>query len=118
MLSTARVAAARGLVRASSNARSKLGRARQTRVDSANHHASQQFARRGMATVTDSPLARRVEMTNHEAGQGHWVPYQKMAENLAIIRQRLSKPLTLTEKVSDQLRCPRRPQRPPSITPH
>lgn len=51
---------------------------------------------RGMATVSDG-LSRKVEMTNQE--KGNYIPYQKLSENLQIIRQRLNKPLTLTEKI-------------------
>ncbi|KAI9716720.1 MAG: Aconitate hydratase mitochondrial [Chrysothrix sp. TS-e1954] len=53
--------------------------------------------RRGFATVTDSPLAKQVEMTNWE--RGNYINYQKMSENLSIVRQRLNRPLTYAEKI-------------------
>lgn len=53
--------------------------------------------RRGLASVSDSPLSKQVEMTNWE--KGHYINYQKMSENLAIVRQRLNKPLTFAEKI-------------------
>nr|BAJ99195.1 predicted protein [Hordeum vulgare subsp. vulgare] len=49
------------------------------------------------ATVTDDPLSKKVEMTNWE--KGHYINYKKMSENLAIVRKRLSRPLTFAEKV-------------------
>ncbi|KAI4119980.1 MAG: hypothetical protein LQ345_000239 [Seirophora villosa] len=52
---------------------------------------------RTMATVTDIPLSRKVEMTNWE--KGHYINYKKMSENLAIVRSRLNRPLTYAEKV-------------------
>ncbi|KAF1808493.1 mitochondrial aconitate hydratase [Eremomyces bilateralis CBS 781.70] len=55
------------------------------------------LGRRTFATVGDSPLSRKVEMTNWE--KGHYINYQKMSENLGIVRSRLNKPLTLTEKI-------------------
>ncbi|KAF2459307.1 putative mitochondrial aconitate hydratase [Lineolata rhizophorae] len=60
----------------------------------------QRFARlgrRAMATVSDSPLSRKVEMTNWE--KGHYINYQKMSENLSVVRSRLNRPLTYAEKV-------------------
>ncbi|PYH94710.1 putative mitochondrial aconitate hydratase [Aspergillus ellipticus CBS 707.79] len=52
---------------------------------------------RGMATVGDSPLDKKVEMTNAE--KGNFINYKKMSENLDIVRRRLSRPLTYAEKV-------------------
>nr|AZB53126.1 aconitase [Aspergillus terreus] len=83
---------------------------------------------RGLATVADSPLDKKVEMTNHE--KGNYINYKyanslrkpdgtictimgkpgldgprvksnrlKMSENLDIVRRRLSRPLTYAEKV-------------------
>lgn len=51
-----------------------------------------------MASVSDSPLSKKVEMTNWE--KGNYINYQKMSENLSIVRQRLNRPLTYAEKVS------------------
>ncbi|KAL9110106.1 MAG: hypothetical protein Q9227_005300 [Pyrenula ochraceoflavens] len=52
---------------------------------------------RTLATVTDSPLDKKVEMTNWE--KGHYINYKKMSENLAIVRSRLNRPLTYAEKI-------------------
>ncbi|KAL5355167.1 aconitate hydratase [Aspergillus floccosus] len=52
---------------------------------------------RGLATVADSPLDKKVEMTNQE--KGNYINYKKMSENLDIVRRRLSRPLTYAEKV-------------------
>jgi aconitate hydratase len=50
-----------------------------------------------LATVSDAPLSRKVEMTNWE--KGHFINYKKMSENLAIVRSRLNRPLTYAEKI-------------------
>ncbi|KAL8951675.1 MAG: hypothetical protein Q9222_002355 [Ikaeria aurantiellina] len=50
-----------------------------------------------MATVTDDPLSKKVEMTNWE--KGHYINYKKMSENLSVVRSRLNRPLTYAEKV-------------------
>lgn len=52
---------------------------------------------RGLATVRDDPLGRKVEMSNWESG--NYIPYKKMSENLAVVRSRLSRPLCYAEKV-------------------
>ncbi|KAL7273640.1 Aconitate hydratase mitochondrial [Rhizina undulata] len=52
---------------------------------------------RGLASVTENPLDRKVEMTNWE--KGHYINYKKMSENLAIVRGRLNRPLTFAEKI-------------------
>ncbi|KAI4116173.1 MAG: hypothetical protein LQ338_007757 [Usnochroma carphineum] len=52
---------------------------------------------RGMATVTDDPLSKKVEMSNWE--KGHYINYKKMSENLSVVRSRLNRPLTYAEKV-------------------
>ena len=57
----------------------------------------QSLGRRQLATVTDAPLSRKVEMTNWE--KGHYINYKKMSENLSIVRQRLNRPLTFAEKI-------------------
>lgn len=54
-------------------------------------------SRRQLATVSDASLSRKVEMTNWE--KGHYINYQKMNENLNIVRQRLNRPLTFAEKI-------------------
>jgi aconitate hydratase len=53
--------------------------------------------RRQLATVSDAPLSKKVEMTNWE--KGHYINYQKMSENLGIVRKRLNRPLTYAEKI-------------------
>ncbi|ETS84040.1 Aconitate hydratase [Pestalotiopsis fici W106-1] len=53
--------------------------------------------RRSMATVTDSPLDKKVKQNNWE--EGTFVNYKKMSENLAIVRSRLNRPLTYAEKI-------------------
>ncbi|CAD0085885.1 unnamed protein product [Aureobasidium mustum] len=51
-----------------------------------------------LATVGDSPLSKKVEMTNWESG--NYINYAKMSENLSIVRQRLNnRPLTYAEKI-------------------
>lgn len=52
---------------------------------------------RTMATVTDDPFSKKIEMTNWE--KGHYINYKKMSENLSIVRSRLNRPLTYAEKV-------------------
>ncbi|KAF2149909.1 aconitate hydratase [Myriangium duriaei CBS 260.36] len=64
---------------------------------SARSAARKLLGRRTFATVNDSALTKKVEMTNAE--KGHYINYAKMNENLGIVRQRLNKPLTLTEKI-------------------
>ncbi|KAF2827719.1 aconitate hydratase [Ophiobolus disseminans] len=54
-------------------------------------------SRRQLATVSDAPLSRKVEMTNWE--KGHYINYKKMSENLQIVRGRLNRPLTFAEKI-------------------
>ncbi|KAJ4388166.1 Aconitate hydratase mitochondrial [Gnomoniopsis smithogilvyi] len=53
--------------------------------------------RRTMATVSDSPLDRKVKQNNWE--EGNFINYKKMSENLAIVRSRLNRPLTYAEKI-------------------
>ncbi|KAM7196308.1 Aconitase family (aconitate hydratase) domain containing protein [Rhypophila sp. PSN 637] len=52
---------------------------------------------RRMATVSDSSLDKKVRQNIHEVNS--FVNYKKMAENLAIVRSRLNRPLTLAEKI-------------------
>ncbi|KAI1913975.1 Aconitate hydratase mitochondrial [Ophidiomyces ophidiicola] len=64
---------------------------------------------RGMATVSDNPLDKKVEMNNWEKASprflnghdfsGNYINYKKMAENLDIVRARLNRPLTFAEKI-------------------
>ncbi|KAK4612435.1 Aconitate hydratase, mitochondrial [Fulvia fulva] len=55
------------------------------------------LGRRTFATVNDSPLTKKVEMTNSE--KGHYINYAGMNENLNIVRKRLNRPLTYAEKI-------------------
>ncbi|KAK0658581.1 Aconitate hydratase [Lasiodiplodia hormozganensis] len=55
------------------------------------------LARRGLATVSEAPLSRKVRQNIHE--DGNFINYAKMAENLSIVRSRLNKPLTYAEKI-------------------
>jgi len=52
---------------------------------------------RRMATVSDSPLDRKVRQNNQESN--NFINYKKMSENLAIVRSRLNRPLTFAEKI-------------------
>jgi aconitate hydratase len=63
----------------------------------APRRAAAQMGVRRMATVGDSPLDRQVRQNNHE--QNNFINYKKMSENLAIVRQRLNRPLTFAEKI-------------------
>ncbi|KAK0895393.1 Aconitate hydratase mitochondrial [Friedmanniomyces endolithicus] len=55
------------------------------------------LGRRNFATPADTPLSKKVEMTNWE--KGHYINYAKMNETLNIVRQRLNKPMTYAEKI-------------------
>lgn len=50
-----------------------------------------------MATIQESPLSKKVEMTPWE--KDHYIDYAKMSKNLSIVRQRLKQPLTYAEKL-------------------
>ncbi|KAK2746254.1 Aconitate hydratase mitochondrial [Onygenales sp. PD_40] len=52
---------------------------------------------RSLATVSDGPLDKKVEMANTE--KGNFINYKKMSENLDIVRSRLNRPLTYAEKI-------------------
>ncbi|CAK7201878.1 Aconitate hydratase mitochondrial [Sporothrix eucalyptigena] len=53
--------------------------------------------RRTMATVSDSPLDRKVHQNIWE--KNNYINYKKMAENLDIVRARLNRPLSYAEKI-------------------
>jgi aconitate hydratase len=55
------------------------------------------LGRRTFATPAETPLNKKVEMTNWE--KGHYINYAKMNENLNIVRQRLNRPLAYAEKI-------------------
>ncbi|OHE98545.1 aconitate hydratase [Colletotrichum orchidophilum] len=59
--------------------------------------ASASLGMRRMATVSDSPLDRKVKQNIHE--EGNFINYKKMSENLSIVRQRLNRPLAYAEKI-------------------
>ncbi|KAB5526304.1 aconitase family-domain-containing protein [Coniochaeta sp. 2T2.1] len=59
--------------------------------------AASMTVRRTMATVSDSPLDKKVKQNNWE--EGNFINYKKMSENLAIVRSRLNRPLTYAEKI-------------------
>ncbi|TQV98336.1 hypothetical protein V2A60_007916 [Cordyceps javanica] len=52
---------------------------------------------RRLATVSDSPLDRKVRQNNWE--ENNFINYKKMSENLAIVRGRLNRPLNYAEKI-------------------
>ncbi|OAA73753.1 Aconitase-like core [Cordyceps fumosorosea ARSEF 2679] len=52
---------------------------------------------RRLATVSDSPLDRKVRQNNWE--ESNFINYKKMSENLAIVRGRLNRPLNYAEKI-------------------
>ncbi|OAA81911.1 Aconitase-like core [Akanthomyces lecanii RCEF 1005] len=52
---------------------------------------------RRLATVSDSPLDRKVRQNNWE--ENNFINYKKMSENLAIVRARLNRPLNYAEKI-------------------
>ncbi|WFD06161.1 aconitate hydratase [Malassezia vespertilionis] len=61
---------------------------------------------RGVATVSEDAvsinveeLKKKVELSVIESGKGYYLPYAKMAENLQIVKDRLKRPLTMSEKV-------------------
>ncbi|KAJ1325638.1 aconitate hydratase [Microdochium nivale] len=54
-------------------------------------------SRRCMATVSDSPLDKKVKQNNWE--EGNFINYKKYSENIAIVRSRLNRPLTYGEKI-------------------
>jgi len=56
-----------------------------------------QLGRRTFATLNDSALTKKVEMTNWE--KGHYINYAGMNETLNIVRARLNRPLTYAEKI-------------------
>ncbi|KAH7029336.1 aconitase family-domain-containing protein [Microdochium trichocladiopsis] len=54
-------------------------------------------ARRTMATVSDSPLDKKVKQNNWE--EGNFINYKTFSENIAVVRSRLNRPLTYGEKI-------------------
>jgi len=67
-------------------------------MSSARTAARKLLGRRGFATVSDAPnLSKKVAQNNWE--KGNYINYQKMSENLGIVRSRLNRPLTYAEKI-------------------
>lgn len=63
-------------------------------------------AQRGYATCSEDAPAidpkifdRKVDMSNVEKGKGYYINYKKIDENINIVRQRLNRPLTMSEKI-------------------
>ena len=63
-------------------------------------------ATRGVVTVAeDAPplneeeLKRKVELSIIEKGKGYYLPYEKIENNLKIVRDRLKRPMTMSEKI-------------------
>jgi aconitate hydratase len=59
--------------------------------------AAAQLITRGMATVSDSPLDKKVHQNIHESST--FVPFAKLSKNLEIVRARLNRPLAYAEKI-------------------
>ncbi|GHJ87322.1 hypothetical protein NliqN6_3724 [Naganishia liquefaciens] len=53
------------------------------------------MGKRTMASFADN----KVEMSPMEKGKGHYINYQRIEDNLKIVRERLNRPLTLSEKI-------------------
>ena len=66
-------------------------------LGAAQRRAIAQLGVRRMATVGDSPLDKKVKQNNLESN--NFINYKKMSENLAIVRQRLNRPLAYAEKI-------------------
>lgn len=49
--------------------------------------------------VDPSILSQKVEMTPMEAGKGHYIDYKRIYDNLQVIKKRLNRPLTMSEKI-------------------
>ncbi|CAO1630731.1 unnamed protein product [Sympodiomycopsis kandeliae] len=63
-------------------------------------------ASRGYATVASDVAApsaslydQKVDMSQVEKGKGYYINYKRIADNLEIVRSRLNRPLTLSEKI-------------------
>ncbi|KAJ9100651.1 hypothetical protein QFC21_003696 [Naganishia friedmannii] len=69
-----------------------------TRLTSASRLATagaRAMGKRTMASFADN----KVEMSPMEKGKGHFINYQRIEDNLKIVRERLNRPLTLSEKI-------------------
>jgi aconitate hydratase len=49
--------------------------------------------------IDPSILNKKVDMSNVEKGKGYYINYKKLDENIKIVRQRLNRPLTMSEKL-------------------
>ncbi|WFD19756.1 aconitate hydratase [Malassezia caprae] len=61
---------------------------------------------RGFATTAEEApalnledLKKKVELSIIEKGRGYYLPYEKLEENLKIVRDRLKRPMTMSEKI-------------------
>ncbi len=68
--------------------------------------SSRVAASRGYATVAEevadvdpSLFSKKVDMSPMEKGKGFHVNYKRIEDNLKIVRQRLNRPLTMSEKI-------------------
>lgn len=68
--------------------------------------SSARRAARGFATVSEEApainsdlLNKDVELSLIEKGKGYYLPYKRVEDNLKIVRDRLKRPLTMSEKV-------------------
>ncbi|KAI5452222.1 Aconitate hydratase mitochondrial, partial [Naganishia albida] len=69
-----------------------------TRLTSASRMATssmRSMGKRTMASFADT----KVEMSPMEKGKGHYINYQRIEDNLKVVRERLNRPLTLSEKI-------------------
>ncbi|KAJ9127114.1 hypothetical protein QFC24_001349 [Naganishia onofrii] len=69
-----------------------------TRLTSASRLATagaRSMGKRTMASFADT----KVEMSPMEKGKGHFINYQRIEDNLKVVRDRLNRPLTLSEKI-------------------
>ena len=51
------------------------------------------------APLNEADLKKKIELSIIEKGKGYYLPYQKVEENLKIVRDRLKRPLTMSEKI-------------------
>jgi aconitate hydratase len=63
-------------------------------------------AQRGYATCSEEApeidpkiFERKVDLSNVEKGKGYYLNYKKLDENIKIVRERLNRPLTMSEKI-------------------
>ena len=49
--------------------------------------------------MNEEELKRKVELSIIEKGKGYYLPYEKIENNLKIVRDRLKRPMTMSEKI-------------------